>query len=196
MHRSIAENWIAFQRFRLQLQDTYCFGVQPCLGKLKALGIPVDQITKFQPHCEMFEAWISGGPGGWELGIDGQEGFVGRHVVLVPCLDEFEEAVDFVAQPLDGRPAFALLGRIPILGLDRLVRPQVPGRVPVHETPLAWLRSCCDGCCVIDWVNAAPTLRSQPATFLAGSAVVARELREAGVQTKILTKRIRQEQAA
>ena len=192
IQQSIAENWITFQRFRLLLGELYWRGVGPFLPKLRSLGIPVDQIQKFEPHTEMYMARIRHDRNEWELDPAGKE------ALLVPCIDEFEEAVDFVAVLLDGSPAFALFNRIPVLGFDRLVRPQHPGRVAVHETPLDWLRNSCDGCFILNWGEAAETLSSQPVSFLVSSRAVARSLRKAGIPANRMIKANvpRQERAA
>lgn len=183
MSSSIADPPSEIQKARRVLTDACPFGLAPHLAELRPLGIPVDAILRNENLCEIYLATLAGG-------------LVCGRCLIVPCLDEFEEVVDFVAVPIDGSAAVPLFGLTPILGLDRLVRPQHPGRVTVHPNPMDWLRSGADGCCILDWGKAAPILCSQPVTFLAGSGAVTRMLRESGVQTKILTQRNRREHAA
>jgi hypothetical protein len=146
------------------------------------MGIPIDAILgRNQNLCEIYIAELPPAPGRW---------------LIIPCLDEREEVEDVCSVELNGRGYATHLGRASILGLDLLLRPQEPGRVAVHESPLDWLKGGCDGCCVLDWANAAPILRSQPVTFLVASEAVARMLRKAGVKTRILVRHIQKEQVA
>lgn len=139
------------------------------------MGIPIDSILQNANLAEIYIAELL------------RCGAFAR-CLIVPCLDQLEEVEDFLAVELGSGAATTHLGVAAILGLDQLVRPQNPGRVAVHATPLDWLRSGAEGCCVLDWVKAAPILQSQPVGFLVSSRGVARMLRDSGVPTASIIK--------
>ena len=80
--------------------------------------------------------------------------------------EDAETPIDTIAWALDApETALVLTGAAPAIGLNAAVNPATyahEGVLRLHKTPLGWLRSGCDGACIIDQAAGARWLLDLP----------------------------------
>jgi hypothetical protein len=110
------------------------------------LDIPrLDRVVYTEDKAFEFAVYMPGEPG------------IGAMTFVVR--DHIGDPIDLAAwSPAAGRLAL-WCARGSMLGADTLFAPRMQDALPVHQTPLGWLRGLCRGVVVLDGFKAAPLLR-------------------------------------
>ncbi|MBB4642353.1 hypothetical protein [Rhizorhapis suberifaciens] len=106
----------------------------------------------------------------------------GKPMLVVPLIED-GQTIDLIAfDPLDPNGWYLKTGHGFALGAEAITD-AVQGwdasdqRLRMHATPLDWLRSGCDGCCVVQWTDEARAEVRHVRTLEVSSPTLARALR-------------------